>query len=177
VKVQGSQTYHKIGPIEIVQNDKYTLSIDHEEKKIIMLGKIIAEKKKPVEIDLEKLMAFADEIKYSELLKGKGSYELSFASQEYSKVVVVFSKKTFFIEKIILYYLSPEDLSGEGEESARQPRMEIDYLNVQVNPVIPSSVFTYDKYLDYAGDRIYTCKQEYKAYSFIDQISPNEYGN
>jgi hypothetical protein len=178
VKVQGSQSYHKIGPIEIIQNNNYTLTIDNEEKKIIMLGKIkAAEKKKPLEIDLEKLLGFADEIKYSEPFKGKGSYELSFASQEYSKVIVIFSRKTFFIEKIILYYLNPEDLSGEGEESAQQPRMEIDYLNVQVNASIPSSVFTYEKYLDYAGGKIYTCRQEYRAYSFIDQISPNEYGN
>ncbi|MBO9702033.1 MAG: hypothetical protein J7604_17630 [Sporocytophaga sp.] len=176
VKMKGSSFYHKIGSIEVIRNKEYVLTVDHDEKSITKLDAVKESNGMPfMNVDLEKVLKLCTSSKYYEPAKGSAGYSLVFPSTEYSSVKIEFNKKTNMIEKMILFYLSPSDLSGKGEEMAEKPRMEISFKNIVLNKDIPSSVFTYEKFIISLGSNKYMCTQGYKNYSFNNQTSTNPY--
>jgi outer membrane lipoprotein-sorting protein len=176
VKMKGRSFYHKIGSIEVIRNKEYVLTVDHDEKSITKLDAVKESSGTPfMNIDLEKVLKLCTSVNYYEPAKGSAGYSLVFPSTEYSSVKIEFNRKTYLIEKMILFYLSPSDLSGKGEETAEKPRMEISFKNIVLNKDIPSSAFTYEKFIISLGNNKYICTQNYKNYSFNNQTSTNPY--
>ncbi|GAL85763.1 hypothetical protein MYP_2992 [Sporocytophaga myxococcoides] len=176
VKMKGNSFYHKIGSMEVIRNKEYVLTVDHDDKSVTKLDAVKESSGTPfMNIDLEKVFKLCTSADYYEPAKGSAGYSLVFPSTEYSSVKIEYNRKTNLIEKMILFYLSPSDLSGKGEENAEKPRMEISFKNALLNKDIPSSFFTYEKFIISLGNNKYMCTKDYKNYSFNNQTSTNPY--
>jgi len=163
--------YNKIGPVEIITTSTYTFSIDHEEKTMVLLPKSSAGSAMPTEVDYEALLAICSEVKYASLSSSSASYTMVFPSEEYEKVTVTFNTKSFYIQKLDLYYKTMETYAENEKTVTTKPKLEIVYSELKSRSDLTDSFFTYDTFLLKQSTNKYICKEPYTSYQFINQTS------
>lgn len=122
-------SYHKLGPTETLINQEYAISVNHEEK--IVLLQIAPEKIEPLplEIPLDTLLGICKSYSFEEF-GGKPSYLIEIKSayaDKFDKMRFVFNPRTYLIDQVILFPLEDPDAPGEF------PRLEIDFFEVKTD--------------------------------------------
>jgi len=170
VKQSGDLNWTRIGPIETVTNETYSLIVNNKEKSITMLGKEMNSKKKtdPLGMNLDSLLKRCQKVEFKKVNEHQNSYEFVFPFSEYSKVVIVYNNKTFFIEKMLLFYQEKKKFDESGKEEA--PRMEITCTEIKTNSRFTANDFTYDNYIEKNKNNKWLCKPAYKGYSVQVQV-------
>ena len=170
VKVKGDKMYYKIGNLEIMKNTDYVFSADHDQKTLVIMGRIqgevLTENVKP---DLDKIIKLCSSITYFEAGKGLGGYEIVYPSEVFSKMRMTFDKKTFLIESMSFYY-TEEQTYGADQKS--KVRIEVKYSDYKVGEDFSEETFSYSKYLTRIGNFKYTVKEPYLAYRFLNEVQP-----
>ena len=159
----------KVGQVETIETDTYSLIIDHKGKAISMLGKRLNQKedknKNPFKINLDSILKMCEKVEFKKLNDQQNSYDLVFPLSEYSKIKVVYNSKTFFMEKMILYYNDAQDLEEKKGSPEEAPRLEIVCSDINLDPIFTSNEYTYDTYLEKTADGKWVCKPAYKGYA------------
>jgi hypothetical protein len=153
IKRNGNNKYTKIGNIETIENDKYRVIVDHDDKNISLLSTITVADETPKKeelylVNLEKMLAICSKVEFKEENKVQNSYLLMLPNEEYSEIKIIVNKKTFFIEKMILYYSKEQNIEDKEDGSKEPPRMEISYYDFNLKPQYTDADFTYYKFLE-----------------------------
>ena len=169
----GKYSYSSYGQLESVVNKDYYIIVDNREKEI-MISKIIRGKDSdfgnPSELheELAEMVKGCKRIKYSALSGNNGKYEIEIENPQYSKLVIEFSRATFFISKILFHYKEKVNLVPEDPGSRKiLPVLEVTYSDIKVNPSLAPSLFTYERFLS-ASKGTFIKKTEYRNYLLTD---------
>ena len=152
IKRNGNNKNTRIGNMETIENEKYRLIVDHEDKNISLLGIItlpgVAVQKEDLYlVNLEKMLAVCSKVEFKEENNDQNSYRLQLPMEEYDEIKITYNKKTFFIEKMILYYQEAQNLEERGGLK-EPPRMEISYYDFNMDPRFTEADFTYHRFLE-----------------------------
>ncbi len=168
LKQSGNLKWMKIGKMETLETDKYSLLIDHGAKEISLLGKSLNQQNEknsnPFKMNLDSLLKICEKVEFKNENENQNSYELVFPNSEYNKVKVVYNKKTFFIEKLIMYYDEKRKLDENKKEEKEAPRMEILCSEINTNPSFSDTDFTSDKYIEKTVNGKWIAKALYSSY-------------
>jgi outer membrane lipoprotein-sorting protein len=176
VKKKGTKIYYRIGSLESVSTDDYSLIVNHEEKTIFLLPKkkgMEEEGYNFVPANVKKLLSTCENVKFEIVSASQNAYNLECSLSEYSKIKIVFNSKTYFLEKMELFsrFALPEEETDGVSEGGKPPRLEIQYGNIESNPNLADNTFTYEKFLtEMEGKKGYQLKEEYRGYQFISQM-------
>ena len=167
-KRNGNLLYTKIGKIESIHSEKYNVIVDNEDKTISLLAHDPDENgfdEKLYMINLEKTLKLCTKVEFAKEIGSQNSYLLTLPYSEYSQVKITYNKKTFFIEKITLYYKKEQVLNEQDKnEKKEQPRVEITYYDFDETPHFNETDFSYDKFLEKANGK-FRCKSTYSGYT------------
>lgn len=169
--------YSRIGKIETVENDRYHMIVDHEDKNISLLGIRVVEgnrnqQKEETAISLfemEKMLALCSKVEFKKWNAVQNAYTLVLPDNEYDEVQVIFNARTFFIEKLILFYAEKQNLEEIKNGLKESPRMEISYSDIDTNPDFENTPFSYDAFLEKQNGKL-VAKAAYKDYEIHDQL-------
>lgn len=170
VKQNGDLNWTRIGPVESITNETYSLIVNHKQKRITMLGKKLNTKSKtnPLGMNLDSILQRCKKVEFKKVNEHQNAYEFVFPFSEYSKVIIVYNNKTFFIEKMVLFYQEKKKFDESGKEEA--PRLEITCSEIKTNSRFAANDFSYDNYIEKNKNNKWVCKPAYKAYSVQVQL-------
>ncbi len=176
-KRSGNLYCSRIGTVQTLDTEKYKLILDEEDKNITLLGKDNSTPEEANRMDVfsmnfDRLLAMCSKVVFKAENESQNSYVLSFENDEYDEMKLVFNKKTFFLEKMLLFYSQAQNMEGEKEDLKEKPRLEITYSNIKLDVRFPENEFSYDKYLIKKDGKL-VGKAGYKEYTINDQLFNN----
>jgi len=173
LKKKGDLYYYQIGSLVTIKASSYNLIVDNDAKTIALLN---VEKGRDMAKDI--LLAISDSllrniksISFAKINNTQNAYILTSPNSEYAKIKIFFNVKSFFIEKLELYYKIPENFEDEESLDKEAPRVEISYHDINTRPAFPSDLFTYANFLRKEKNKYY-CKEKYQGYHLIEQMKP-----
>lgn len=173
IEKNGNSKYTRIGEMETIENEKYTLIVDKEDKNISVLGKSIGtlpDKAEQLDMaNMEQLLTICTKVEFKKENNNQNSYVLSIPNSEYTEVKLVYNSKTFFVEKMILFYNEEQNLEEKDGGLKEAPRVEITYYDFNIKPVFQEKDFTYEKYLVKSKGKFYG-KEAYKSYTINENL-------
>lgn len=173
IKKNGPQKYTNIEQAITIANRDYSLTVDHGQKKILLLPARITETPfSDREILMPKLdsvlLKVCKKVEFSKEGDGNYCYQFIMEGGDYEKMKIVFSPKTYLLQKITFYYREAQQFDGYGPE--QKPRLEIHYTKTEFPKNMDEADFTYTNYLVKQGNKL-VCKPQYKSYQLINQLS------
>ena len=173
IKKNGPQKYTNIEQAITIANKNYSLTVDHEQKKILLLPARITETPfSDREILMPKLdsvlLKVCKKVEFNKEADGNHSYQFTMEAGDYEKMKIVFSPKTYLLQRITFYYRDAQQFDGYGPE--QKPRLEIQYTKTEFPKSMDESDFTYANYLVKQGNKL-VCRPQYKSYQLINQLS------
>ena len=173
IKKSGASVYSKIGPLESVQNEWYSLVVDHDDKTIAIFRKYGDEN----EVDpnqvfngLDRVLDDCTPVSFKKTGKKQGVYSFGFPEQmsQYGKAEITFSLENYFFERMVLYYAEEQDLDDDKKNESA-PRLEISYSDISTHPSA-ENWFDYSKYL-VLKNKQFSCRSMYSDYQIIDKYN------
>ena len=159
---------NKIGNVEIISSAEYQITVNHDEKVIFLRSSDSSFQITPGMMydNLEKMSSQFDNI---EFVPGSSAseYVISFESAQFKKASIVFNKRTFFIEKITIFYKEGISLNSDENDVKDQPKLEIEYSDIKTNAKINGDLIT--KYIQ-KENGTFTLSNEYRAYTLFNQL-------
>jgi hypothetical protein len=170
VRKNGEQLYYKLGSIESIQQSNYSIVTDHEEKIIALLPRKYDLKRDNIlPIQLDSVLKQCKKIEFQKVSADVSAYTFEFLYSQFAFVRVEFSPRTYQINKMLLFYEEPENLTEEEGAVHQPPRLEIVYKKFDSNPTFTADQFTYKTFLVKTGDD-YKPKEVYKDYEVVNQM-------
>lgn len=163
--------YQKIGAIESIKTKDYYLMVDHEESRMAILNSVSFknEVQTPLEMLQEaNLLDYCEVIAFQKEEEGQTSYLIKPSISEYESIKIILNSKTFFIEKLILFYKNEQDLEDDG--LLAKPRLEIIFKDINTNPDFPTEIFTYNNFLTRERGKL-SCKSQYSHYTLENHLN------
>jgi hypothetical protein len=158
--------YNHFSDIEILQQNQIAVVADNA-RKFLILKKVDKQKKNStVPVDLDSAFKVYKNISYQENSERQGQYGLEFKSGKIEKIDIAFSKETYLIEKLAIFYKEPLQESGQ---SKTPPRVEIKYNN-HLLPAKNGAGVSVKKFFNVVKGK-YIPKGIYKNYEFINNLS------
>lgn len=171
-KQHGIMKYSKVKDIEAVHNKNYSLVIDNDDKLIVVANPAKFSASKITMLDLEKSLSLCSSVEFIGTTGNQSGYKLVFkqnAPSEYDAVELYFNKKTFLVEKLVMYYRQTIKLNEEDPNSAKdKPRLEIAFSNASLKKITDISFFLEEKFIEKKKGKYYTASA-YNSYQLIDQ--------
>lgn len=173
IKKSKGQKYMNIEQAVSILNANYSLTIDHEQRKILLLpARVTDNPYSEQEMLMPKLdsvlLKLCKKVEFNKEADGNYSYQFLFERGEYEKLKIVFSPRSYLLQKITFYYREAQQFDGYGPE--QKPRMEIQYTKTEFPKTMNESDFTYANYLVKEGSKL-VCRSPYKTYELINQLS------
>lgn len=173
IKKSGPQKYTNMEQAITIANTNYSLTVDHEQKKILLLPARITETPfSDREMLIPKLdsvlLKVCKKVEFSKEADGNYCYQFIMERGDYEKMKIVFSPKTYLLQRITFYYREAQQFDGYGPE--QKPRLEIQYSKTEFPKDINEADFTYADYLVKQGSKL-VCRPQYKSYQLINQLS------
>ena len=167
----GNDTYSNLLGIVSISNRNVSVTLDSNEKVIVVANPPSRKKQSPSLIDVDTMLSQCSGIEYKELEGGLKYYKLRFDGipfSEYNAVEIYIDGKTNFISRLMLYYRVEIDLDEEGPACSKdRPRLEIVYTNVDTRPVFPQDQFSESKMIRASG-KTYIAAPAYSKYRVIN---------
>ena len=163
----GDRVYFRLEEVETLNNERYHLMIDHAEKVIILnRAEHMTYRPTPAETT-DQLLARCRSVQYLEPNTRQKAYRLHFPAGEYERVEVFFHRQTSFIEQIVFFYRTPLKVD-ETAATAKPPRLEMIYTNINTAPEITENTFSEQPVVKMGSDG-HVLQNKYKNYQFINQ--------
>lgn len=163
IKRNGKCFYNKILNTESLLNEDYYINIDHTNKIILLNNPVNTLPNNGLPIKLDGYFNLYSSIKKDETDKENIKYIFGMASGNIEEVNISFSRKTFLVKKIVVFYRHGLLYTNEKEK----PRIEITYRNVKTDPFFPAGFFSEKRYLSFDGN-IRSPGAAFKGYRFYD---------
>ncbi len=177
MKTKGQQSFSKIMGQETITNTKLSVSVNTEEKLIVIT--------KPQQalnpfrmIPADSLLKICSAVKLSEETADTRTYELAFGNTaiELEKLSISFNLKTGLVTRMIMYYREPVTFEEDADEEyfpdtpKEKPRVEIQYKNTVMAQALADSEFSEKKIISRVNKK-YQGIGSYKGYQVIDQTT------
>lgn len=164
--------YTSIGDITMILNNSYSVTVDHAGKKILVLPASVNSQQASGDLLMPRLdtvlLKVCRKIEFFKEPGGSHGYEFTMKEgNEYDRIRISFSPKTYLIRQIIFYYNEEHEEKGSGVK--KKPRLEITYTKTEFPGKMNDQEFTYDKYLVLEKGRL-VCRSQYKNYQLINQL-------
>jgi hypothetical protein len=174
VKQKEHCNYSRVGKVETLSNETYKLIVDHEDKSISLLPVVSEDNSTITEAmymgNLEQMLSLCERTEFKKETATQNSYTLIIPNDQYTAVQLFYNSKTFFVEKMILFYKQEMNLEEKEGGLKESPRMEITYYDMNVKPTFGKDTFTYDKFLEKRNGK-FLATAAYKGYDITEQLS------
>ncbi len=171
-KKEGSKNYSKMDNYEYISNPNYLVVVNNKEKEISYLPRTtygIAPD--PFRLNMDSILSQYDKIYKVDAPAGKEALVLEIEHSIYKKVFLQYDKKIYFIEKVVLYcdysqkgFDNKNYWSGSSNAEYKNPRVEVFYDTIIINPEYPVNTFSIEKFLIKNASKKYVCTEAYKNY-------------
>lgn len=165
VKRKGDNMIYKLGPLEVMHNKRFEVIANDEFKQIAMLEhktKLFEWDEKLFLTRFDQTLQVYEKVNFSSK-KNAGVYDIKTKGGQFTRIIIEFDKKTYAINKMVLYYRDAQILNEYGTGKKDTPRIEITYSDINLNANLPDGDFSESKYVAYSGGK-YTCTSPYKGY-------------
>lgn len=130
----GSLQYHSLGSTETIRKaGEIQVLVDHENKNVVVSNAPVKQSDNPASMMTESLttiLSTCKTVKYKVMGNGLVAYELHPYVSEFSKITIVFEKKSFLIRKMILQQGSAVSITEGDAERWILPRIEIEFTSI-----------------------------------------------
>lgn len=171
MRVRGKEYFSRMGDIETLHNQQYTVMAHHGEH-LLMIQPAVTIPERPTVPDLDTALTYCEEVVFSEYDAQHNSYLFYFKKgvTGYEKFMLVFDKTTFQLHKMV-FFLPPgaAAMEGMGDEGARY---EVIYSAIKINPSFPANAFSERLYLQLASGK-FKPLPAYKSYQFSNYLPIN----
>ncbi|MCU0436197.1 MAG: hypothetical protein MUC87_22260 [Bacteroidia bacterium] len=166
---QNNNYYSELLGIVTVQNAKHKITINQEQKSLILTNPQDAGKS-PSPVMLDSMLTLCSKIEFTDLGEGRKLYKLHFATVEnfeYDRIDIeignnwLLSKLVFFYRKAVILDETNKSLQKE------KPRLEITYSSINTQPAISAELFSEKKYIIQSG-KSYKAAPAYADYRFLN---------
>lgn len=140
---KGTNQLLKSGKHITLSTDKLVLTIDHEQKIMVIQDVILNQGLNPLSLDVSEVLDMAiDYQKLDNLKKGQLGYRFLFYDNQYKSIDIIYNSSTYFLEQTVLIF------------NAERGKIQIDYKNLKQGLNLPSGFFSTDKYFIEKTDKI-----------------------
>lgn len=170
----GETSYSNINGIESVRTKNSTISIQQEDKILVISNSVNKNSSSAVSLTPDSLLRFCSSILRTEVSTDLIKYELVFNNKvdlEFSKMDVIIDKKTFMLSKIVMYYPELEFPSEENPDQMEtlNPKMEVIYKNYKNIIDVNSALFLEANYVELVSPKKYKGVGKYSQYKIYNQ--------
>ena len=169
-----NQMYSRMGESETFRFSDYLMSVNHENKRIILMAVIGTDNSSQSKTSMGKidtLLKFCKTVEYTKEPEGHAAYTLTFDKKyEFGKVKITFNTKTWFITQLIFFYNLPLQMPEGAETVEYITRLQIDYSNISTRAAISDADLSYNKYILLQNNKP-ELRKEFSSYTFSDQYS------
>lgn len=169
-KKQGEAQYSRFMGIQTLSTKNFFVTADSSEKEIILSNPANQANLFLPKTDIDNYLKLCSKTEFFEPKPGLIGYRL-FANpkiiSEYSRVDIHINKKTFLVERLILYY-GREMNSDESGSKKDKPRMEIFFSNIDTHPEFSPDEFSESRFFVQNGED-YKVTKEYSEYQLINK--------
>jgi len=168
----GIQNYQKIGDLEIIKNEHYTLTADHENKLIFILGAAYSEVGDQQEKALDPIknaLRFCPNHEFFKENESINGYYLWPEGTDYKKMKITYEKESHVLKEIVLYFNETEKF----DESAGtiNPKMVLRIENFNASPRFPDHCFSYHNFLVKNTEEQFELKPNFKQYTLKQALN------
>lgn len=171
-KQHGDMKYSRLKEVEAVHNNNYSLVIDNEDKLIVVANPAKSNMSEITMIDLDKSLSQCASIDFLGTIGSLSGYKLMFKQNvvsEYDAVELYFNKKSFFVEKLVIYYRQKVKLNEEDPNAVKdKPRLEIVFSNTNLKTIADITLFSEERFIEKKKGKYYPTSA-YNSYQLIDQ--------
>lgn len=171
LKKNENSKYTRIGKIETIETETYKLIVDHEDKNMSLLGAENQDKagdEALYMVNLQQMLSLCSKVTFKKISEDQNQYTLVIPNEEYKEIQLIYNSKTFFIEKMILYYAQEQNLEEKEGGLKESPRMEISYSEFNTQPNFDDALFTSERFLEKQKGKWFG-KAPYQSYKVNDQ--------
>ena len=169
----GASYFTKILDTETIYTDKYSFMLDKGKKQLIVANPIPFKKSNLTMVEVDESLKAYSEVKELTETGDCKVYHFKLRDNIYSEIESFdfhINKETHLIQKAVLFYsqamkIDPNDKNAK----AKKPRLEVLFLNININPAIDSSLFDYKTYISLSG-KDFTLNENYNGYKLINQV-------
>ncbi len=161
--------YTRIMQMEIIGFGNEIISVDHEDKQII-LGDNDQPESSIFSQNLDSLLLFCTKVEYKDLGTNERRYIMDFSENEFSdydKIEFDIDTKNFRYTRLVLYYRAAMNLTSDYEQEAKQPRLEVTYRNYKT-ALTNSAILQKDNYVLEVNEKTVPVGK-LKGYRIVDQ--------
>jgi hypothetical protein len=163
----GSARLMKLGKVETLTTEKYSITVDNDEK-LILVNKNSIGKSGDLPIDLDSLAKFITNTRFTKE-GGKGIYKLGLKAGEYESVEIEFNTATYLISKLTLYLRNYDDKEEGENRLSNKPRLELSITDFTTTPVISKTELLETKYVRIQGQDV-RLQERYAQYKLVSYI-------
>ena len=166
IRKKGTSLYSKVGEVEIIKTPGFSISINNKEKTIAFQhgNSFFADPANKGIPDVNKLIEMADTAYVFDIAKDQRGIVLSSKMSDFSKVVLTYDTKKYFIQQMDLYYRSA-NVSVSAKEIP-QLKLQVQYKKIQTKGKIQPSIFDETTYVVRDNDK-FVCAKTYKEYKLF----------
>ena len=161
--------------VTTIQNGRYMLTID-DENKVIVVSKPKIEFNSPMITSIDSILKLCSSVNYLEPAKNEKAYQLNFKKNKgnYKAITIVYQSDNYFLKEMVFSFHEPVLTDVNDEASIKKiPKLVIKYSNIDTKTNVPLTSFSELKYFNKTkGNFIGVGK--YKEYKFINNIPANE---
>lgn len=166
---QNDNYYSELLGIVTVQNAKHKITLNEEQKSLI-LSNPQQTAKNPSPVMLDSMLKLCSRVEFTDAGEGRKLYRLHFANTpyfEYERIDIQIGSQ-WLLEKIVFYYRNAVVLDETDKSLQKEkPRLEITYSDINTKPVIAADQFSEKKYV-VANGKSFTATPAYSSYRFLN---------
>lgn len=163
------EKYCQMGEVESLKTKKYFISIDREDK-IIMLSD---NKGKEIEVfnldQLKKYLLLCKQYKISKLNNNQSKLSMELKAGEINKIDIFYHSTNFSVEKISLIYNSELNMDATEESDGSNKKLEI-FFNEKGNDMAGDSRLKLATYCSFKNG-VWKASSKYSKYEFINNLN------
>lgn len=168
---QNNSIYTELLGITSLSNSNVSLTIDANEKTMVVADPASKKATMPGEVDLDTLLKICSSIECIDYEGNTKFYKLHFDKSsffQYNAIDIYFDKQTNLLSKLVLYFRVETDLDETDNVHVKdRPRLEITYSSIDTAPVFEAGQFSESRYIRMSGKKI-TCTSSYASYHLIN---------
>jgi hypothetical protein len=164
--------YSRLKEVESLHNKNCSVVIDNEDKMIVVANPTKSDVSKITLIDMDKSLKTCSSVETIVSKGNQAGYKFVYKQNvvsEYDAIELYFNKKTFLIEKMVMYYRQKQNLKeNEPDAIKEKPRLEIVFFNTNLKTVTDVSFFSEARFVEKRKGKYFPVNA-YNQYQLIDQ--------
>ncbi len=164
---KGNWVTFKMGDTERLSNEKMSLFIDHDSKIMMLDESRFALKDQLFPMDAKTTLSLCNSISVYDINEKQRVIEMEVPLNDVSKIRMTYDSKNYLLERITIFYRQTQIWENEdgSKTTPEQPRLEVNYINVELNPKFKKGHFDFNRFCTLKKNR-WTPNGKWKDYRF-----------